>query len=540
MSAEQPWLDAPIVKPAQDDPDKPWLSAPLAGAADDAPGKKASRIVTAESKAAPAPWYERMGTGAKDVLVGGAQLGARFDPGAEAGFVDDKARENISASMDDIVKRREQGIEAERKAAGQTGTDWWRVAGNTLATIPLAAANPLLAGAAAGAVTPVTEGDYGTEKAKQIAIGAAGGKLAEVGGNALAKLFAPVTDAAKSLLLKGGVNLTPGQLSGSVGKRAEEAVKSLPFAGTVVREGEARALDSFNVATTERALEPLGVKITAKTGRDAIKEGQAALGDAYDKVLVKIPQLTVDPEFSTTIANLRSMASEMPKSAADQFESILNNRVGTRFGPNGTMDGKTLKQVESELTNKASGLKASSDESQRQVGHALDEVKGAIREALGRQYPDQAAELAAVNKAYSQFTNVELAASRRAGSEGRFTPGDLLQAIKRGDRSPRDRQFAAGTRPLQDWAESANKVMGNKLPDSGTSERWAHLNLPSLVSGLAAVPLTVGHTGAGMALLRDFALAAPQTRNMLATISRQGGNALAPAAAVGTNALIGQ
>lgn len=51
MSAEQPWLDAPIVKPAEDDPDKPWLSAPLAGAADDAPEKKAAAPVTAESRA---------------------------------------------------------------------------------------------------------------------------------------------------------------------------------------------------------------------------------------------------------------------------------------------------------------------------------------------------------------------------------------------------------------------------------------------------------------------------------------------------------
>lgn len=52
MSAEQPWLDAPIVKPAQDDPDKPWLSAPLASAkADEAPEKKTAAPVTAESRA---------------------------------------------------------------------------------------------------------------------------------------------------------------------------------------------------------------------------------------------------------------------------------------------------------------------------------------------------------------------------------------------------------------------------------------------------------------------------------------------------------
>jgi hypothetical protein len=221
------------------------------------------------------------------------------------------------------------------------------------------------------------------------------------------------------------------------------------------------------------------------------------------------------------------------------LDSIVNNRVGNRFGQAQTMDGKTFKQVESELTNLAGNLKASSDAAQRQIGHHIDDVRGALRDTVARQYPEQAKELKRINQSYSLFADVEQAASRRAGSEARFTPGDLLQSIKRSDRSPRDRAFAAGDRPLQKWAEDAQKIIGNKLPDSGTTERLSHVNLPFLIGGLTSLPLAAGHTEAGMNMLKNFAMSAPQTRKMLASGAQQGGNSLALLAAPAANGLIG-
>jgi hypothetical protein len=488
---------------------------------------------------------ERFGTGLKDIAVGIQQMGAHLAPaGTDDPFVDQealaKAQKEEAQKVDQRVSERERGIQAERAAAGQTGVDLYRLGGNIAGTIPLATLSPLASGAASGFLTPVNDGNFWGEKGKQVALGAVAGKAGEIGGNTIAKMLGPSLDAGKTALLNAGVTPTIGQLMGNVGRRVEEAAKSIPITGSVIRKGEERAMDSFNVATVNKALEPIGANITGKTGRDAIQEGQKALSAAYDRTLDKIKQVGTDKEFAADIANIRTMTDELPPGLSAQFDAILKNRVAQRFGPNGTMDGQTMKQTESELTNLAANLKSSSDAAQRQLGDAVTEVRGALRDAVARQNPEAAAELKNINKAYSQFADVELAASRRALSGSRFTPGDLLQAIKRSDRSPRDRRFAAGEGgPLQKWAEDAHQLIGSKMPDSGTAERLAHMNIPALLTGLATLPAAVAHTDAGMNFLRKASLFAPQTRGYLANMMTNLGQKSAPAVAAGANDLVG-
>ena len=503
--------DAPIKKPPPIKTPPPIKKPPPQGYWRTSPPRTADEAASIKRS------NDAIGAGLVDPVVGVGQLAANIIPGT-----------SVAKYANNLVAQREKGLADE----GITATNPYRIAGNIASPVnyipvvrgldaveKLGAGGKVLwsaaTGAATGAETPVTGGDYWKQKAEQAGVGAVTGGAFSGAGELAGKLVEPTTNAAKAMLMKAGVNLTPGQMAGQVGKRVEEGSKSLPFAGSVVRGAEGRTLDSFNVATAQRALEPIGTTLKAKTGRDAIVEGQSALDRAYDAVLDKIPSFHVDPTFKSAIDNLRTMAAEMPPAARDQFETILKNRVGVRLSPTGTMDGRTLKKVESELGQKSRSLKSSQDASQRDVGYALDEVKGAIRDALARQYPDAAKELSAVNKAYSLFANVELASSRRAVSGGQFTPGDLLQAIKREDRSPRDRQFGAGNRPLQDWAESAQEIIGNKLPDSGTAERL-HLGSVGLLTGLAALPATLGHTETGQNLLRLAATAVPDFRNRLA------------------------
>jgi hypothetical protein len=274
-------------------------------------------------------------------------------------------------------------------------------------------------------------------------------------------------------LMENGVQLTPGQLNPKYAKRLEEAAKSIPILGSFIRSAEARTLDSFNVATVNKALALIGAKADAKTGREAIQSGQKILSNAYSNMLNKIPALHQDKEFDASINNLKSMAAELPSGISDRFNAILNNRVIKRFGDLKTMDGQTFKGVESELTNIAMQSKSSPDAAERQLGYAIDEVKSSLRDALGRQYPMLAENLSGINHAYSRFADIERAAGTRATASSRFTPSDLLRAIKRGDKSPRDRQFAAGNRELQNWGEDAFSVIGNTLSDSGTAERRA-------------------------------------------------------------------
>jgi hypothetical protein len=48
---------------------------------------------------------------------------------------------------------------------------------------------------------------------------------------------------------------------------------------------------------------------------------------------------------------------------------------------------------------------------------------------------------------------------------------DLMQAVKKGDRSVRKGAFARGDALLQDWADDAAAILPNELPNSGTADR---------------------------------------------------------------------
>lgn len=461
---------------------------------------------------------------------------------------------------DRFVQEREAGIAQDRASQGQSGTDGFRLMGNLMAPTNYlvpggAGANALgrigtsaLAAGATGAMSPVTSGNYWAEKGKQAGYGALAGGGSTAVGEGIAAVLKPAFSKGVQALIDAGINLTPGQMKGGTARRAEEAAKSVPMLGTAIRNAEARAIKGFNTATIDKALEPIGAKLPQGmgAGHEAIAEGQKVLSNAYDTLLPKL-QFGMDQQFGQDLTAVRSAVSEMPEAQAKQFDNILDNRVGKRLAPNGVMDGATLKQVQGELSMMSRNYKSSADAAQRDLGHALEDVNSSIRDALERQNPAQAPELRKINQAYAMFTRVENAASRRATSAGVFTPSDLLQSIKVQDRSVRKRAFAAGDGLLQDWAQNAHEILGNKLHDSGTSERamWdiggpaaaMMFHQPALAAGLVAS--TLPYSKPGMNLLREFATAMPATRNHLAQMTRQTIPQIAPAAGAIAPGLMG-
>jgi hypothetical protein len=81
------------------------------------------------------------------------------------------------------------------------------------------------------------------------------------------------------------------------------------------------------------------------------------------------------------------------------------------------------------------------------------------------------------------------------------TPADQLRGIKRSDYSVRDRNFARGEMPNQDFAQAADAVLSSKYPDSGSIGRAImNAGIGSAVGGhaVAAADPTIA---AGMGLL---------------------------------------
>lgn len=133
----------------------------------------------------------RLGTGFMDPIYGAAQMGARMEeegsgigaaiadiarPGAAAEFERDKATR--IGQIDETVRKREADIQSRR--APNAGIDWYRAGGSIPSTMALSAPfmalsglpGAIMGGGVGGVLQPVTEGNFGTEKVKQGAIGA--------------------------------------------------------------------------------------------------------------------------------------------------------------------------------------------------------------------------------------------------------------------------------------------------------------------------------------------------------------------------------
>lgn len=470
--------------------------------------------------------------GVQDPIVGGKQLITHITKSPEE-----------AAKVDLSVRNREQQLQQAGVGPVMRGV------GGMVGTLPAMAAGPLgpvlggaIGGAASGAVQPATgQGDYWTQKTDDAMFGAAFGVGAGSAASVLGGILGGPSGAAKTLM-QSGVQLTPGQMAGGVVRRAEEAFKSLPILGSFIRGAEGRGIEGFNRGIANQVLEPIGQKVPANaSGRDLVRATETALGNAYDKVLPNI-KLRVDQDFTNDLINIRGMAAELPNAQKEQFENILKNRVAGYFRQSPVVNqGAALKQTMSDIRQLANGYRGSGSTSERMLAYRLDDVNAALRKAMIRQNPQFSDDLRKVDAGWAMFTRMQDASTRRATSEGTFTPADLLQTIKSKDKSVRHGSFARGDELLQVYAQYGQKILPGKLPDSGTTER-ALYDAALLAAGYGAetghvsmaVPAALAagslpYTGPGMAVINK-AMAAGPGRQVAGSVVRKA----APYAGIGS------
>ena len=451
--------------------------------------------------------------------------------------------------MDQFVKQGEQDYQNKRLASGESGFDGGRIVGNMLGTAPLAMMMPtaaptlggkVLQGAAAGGVfgatQPVTEGDFATEKAKQIGSGAVVGAIAAPIAAGISRIVKPQTSQQVQDLMKEGVTPTPGQILGGGFKKAEEAARSLPILGDSITNAQRKGVEQFNRAAINRALNPIGKSLdkSASVGYDAVDNAHQTISQAYDNLLPKL-KVKADNTFLAEVNKLRGMASSMLPERAKQFNNIIDSSVIGKFTKGGTMHPQTMKEVDSQLGQMASkGLK-SIDLDQQQLGAAIREVQSSLRSMVERANPQYAGELGKVNTAYANLLRVENAAAKVGAKEGVFSPSHLSGASRALDSSLRKSASARGNALMQDLAEAGDKVLANKLPDSGTPYRMA-VGAGGLLSGMINPIIPAGLAG-GSALYTQPAQKAiaalltkrPEMAAPLAELIRKSSPALIPA-----------
>lgn len=457
--------------------------------------------------------------GLRDPIDAGAQLLTRgLEAVAPSGSSFEKFMKGQREEVEDINKKAEQ--EYQQGRASPQMPDVMRGVGDVVASAPVAAAMPgaaaeglaartgagLLGGAASGALEPVYDtsgGDFWKQKAIQTGTGAAGGAVAPAVVGGAARIVSPKASEVGSearQLLDAGITPTPGQIMGGTANRLEEAGQSIPLVGDAIKSARGRAVQDFNRATIDQALAPIGEKLSPDTplGREAISEMHDKIGAAYEKLL---PQLKVqaDPQW---VANMRGLIQGtqnggLSPDLANKFQSEIQNTILRQMSSSGGMTGQAFKKVEGDLGKLAQNYSTSAVASERDLGGAFKQAQAELRDLLTRSNPAHADELGRINQAFGNAVRVEGAAGRIGSDQGVFTPAQMLSAVRQSDPSIRKGAFARGEAPMQQLAETAKSVLGNKVPDSGTPFRSLVVAAPTLGALYMANPAAAVGTGLG-------------------------------------------
>jgi len=377
---------------------------------------------------------------------------------------------------------------------------------NALGRIANTAANGAIFGGISGAGN-AEPGDRLSGGAMGAAIGAAGGPVANYFARGVANVISPTVAPIIARLQAEGIPLTPGQIAGAAGgaigkgiRSAEEMATSIPGLGAVIKGAQTRGVVAMNRAGINKALDPIGESLPKEVpiGPVGVKYAGDKLSQAYETVLPKLAA-KADDQFMTDMAGVAERMDTMIGPRAEQFGKIVDSDVRRFFKDDGTINGQGLKSVESRLGERIRSFMSSQDADQRDMGIALRGVQEAVRDLAARQNPSQAATLRSINDGWANLTRIETAQAK--GTDSGFSPGNLRQAVKEGDKTVRKRGFARGDALMQQFADDAYNVIPNKTPDSGSAGR-------GLLGLLLTGQLTLGPKGVAAA----GAAAAPYTK----------------------------
>ena len=516
-------------------------------------------------KYAPITRKDKLLKGALDPIEGGAQLLTHILPDSvvNAGnslnnWIADKTglvAKVPQGGVDQMISEGEKAYQGQRKAAGESGFDGWRMGGNVIspanlalaARVPLAATLParigagVVGGAASALPTPVTDGNYWGEKGKQVGMGGVFGGAVPVVSGAVSRFVSPnaSTNPNLNMLRAEGVTPTVGQSLGGWANRAEEKLQSLPLMGDAISFARQRPADQLRTAAVNRALEPIGAQVPpGVTGNDAVLFARRTLGNAYDNLL---PRMTVvqDQPYQQAVTGLRQMVDNgaISTGARQHFNRFFQNEVDPLFQGQNAVTGETLKRLQSKITNQIQNMSASTDADQRLLGQAYRQFGEELNNLSIRSNPALADELTAINRGYANFKRVQRAAASVGADEGNFSPAQLHNAVKGADRSKDKARFAEGNALMQDLSAPGKTLLSNKVPDSGTATRAAW-GLGALATGALNPAIPGGllggaalYTPPAQALLRGLVSSRPQGAQDVSDALRQASPFLVPGGA---------
>jgi hypothetical protein len=516
---------------------------------------------------------DKMLKGVRDPIDAGAQLLTKMLPDSvvNAGnqfnnYLADKTglvSRLPEGGVSQQINEQEASYQDQRTQSGEEGFDGYRLLGNVVSPANLALASKLPAaatlagkvgtgalggGALAGLTQPVVgDGDFLTEKAKQVGVGAITGGVTPAFVGGVARVVSPKASVNPNIqkLRSEGVNPTIGQTLGGGINKIEERMQSVPILGDMITRARGQANSQFEKAAFNRSLKPIGQKLPeGLAGREAVDYVESTLGQSYDDVLTRIGAITPDQQFNTKLSDLKKLVSGkmMPKAEKAKFLSAVQDIKDT--AKDGVITSEAFKELESSLGSQARKLGGSQNVYEGKLAPAVKQLQQELRDMLQRQAGDAADELRKVNTGYSNFKRVQNAATKLGADDGSFTPAQFQNAVRAMDKSKDKAAFAKGNALGQDLGDAGKSVLSGKVPNSGTAERVMY-GTGALASGALNPAIPAGLLG-GAALytqpmqkvLTSLVAKRPERAAELAEFIRQNGNYVLPATgAVGAGLL---
>jgi hypothetical protein len=414
----------------------------------------------------------------------------------------------------------------------------WGTAGKVVEQLPqyaaatgLGPASMLGRGAMSGLTAFLTSPE---DRMKEAALGAAGSiggeQAVKLGGKALR---GPIAQEFVSGLYEKGIRPTLAQALGGGWKEAEEKMTSLPFVGSAVQRAQKRSLESFNTASVKEIINELNTGLMESSeGRNLIPSGANAVNQeftkigkiepgakglehAYDAVskvyndLAENTKGSITPQLAEQLTTAKDTMHSISDEAGKSFDTLFNKYIAGRIDPNGSIDGRTMKEIDSDLTGLISDLKRGNSVD-KNMANAFEKIQGSFDSMMDEMNPGYQSIKRNADAAYRKLALLGKASTSSVGSE-LATPANLAQQLRAEDTSKWNKNFAMNKSDWTDWARQNIDLMGNKFPESGTAARSALQDL--IVGGISA---GLGHIPEAVALYGTSRAAwSPQVQDFL-------------------------
>jgi hypothetical protein len=388
------------------------------------------------------------GKGLVDTGRGVYQLGASI--GHAAGMVSDEKMAQIQSDVDEA-----HGLDKPLMdtTAGKVGD----VVGTAAPALLMPGAGIVggaAAGAAMGAAQPVPTGESRLQNA---GMGAVGGGV----GGAIGKVFkafggfgVPMErQAAVDTLTKEGIPLSVAQ------KTTAKGAQTIERASGMISDAQNEFMGQQQPAFNRAVLRRVGVNdqnVTAATP-DVLSGAKTKITGFMDDVAKS--GLKVDDGMLNGLGEVENDAlSKLPDSDLGPIKKHITDILGNAAKNDGSLDGTFYQKVRSSLGD------LSTDHRYAPIAHDMQDV---LDDALARQNPEDAARLATARQ---QYRALKYQITPAVDSNGNVSVPKLMSTLM--NKSNRNQTlYGQGDQSLVDLAKAANKVIPDRLGNSGTPER---------------------------------------------------------------------